>query len=128
MAEQAARRVPRRNSVLTLAALSGSVVPAACGEPTVRHVGQPQAGPAGPAGPQGPQGEAGARGARGADGAAGKDAEAPVAAQLLVSSNSSPHVTVIDTDFSSVMKTADLLQLTRWAWNDDNNYFDGRYL
>ena len=44
---------------------------AACGEPTVRYVGQPQAGPAGP---QGPQGEAGAQGAQGAPGAAGKAA------------------------------------------------------
>ncbi len=38
---------------------------AACGEPTVRYVGQPQAGPAGPAGPQGPKGATGAQGAAG---------------------------------------------------------------
>ena len=47
---------------------------AACGEPTVRYVGQPQAGPAGPAGPQGPKGATGAQGAQGAQGVAGEAA------------------------------------------------------
>ena len=46
----------------------------ACGEPSVRYVGQPPAGPAGPAGTQGPKGATGAQGAQGAPGAAGKAA------------------------------------------------------
>ena len=50
------------------------VAVAACGEPTMRYVGQPQAGPPGPAGPQGPKGATGAQGALGAPGAAGEAA------------------------------------------------------
>ena len=50
------------------------VAVAACGEPTVRYIGQPQAGPPGPAGPQGAQGVTGAQGAQGAPGAAGEAA------------------------------------------------------
>ncbi len=56
----------------------GGLLAAACGEPTVRYVGQPQAGPAGPAGPQGPKGAAGAQGVAGAQGAVGAAAKVPV--------------------------------------------------
>ncbi len=71
------RRITRRNSGMLLAGAAAAVL-AACGEPTVRYVGQPQAGPAGPAGPQGPKGESGAQGSQGAQGAAGAAAKAPV--------------------------------------------------
>ena len=71
------RRITRRNSGVLLAGAAAAVL-AACGEPTVRYVGQPQAGPAGPAGPQGAKGETGAQGAAGAQGAQGAAAKAPV--------------------------------------------------
>ena len=71
-------RISRRRSLGGGAAVLGGLLAAACGEPTVRYVGQPQAGPAGPAGPQGAKGAAGAQGAQGAQGAAGKAAEAPI--------------------------------------------------
>ena len=64
----------------------GGLLAAACGEPTVRYVGQPQAGPAGPAGPQGPKGATGAQGAQGAAGATGM---APV--QLRIGMNARFH-------------------------------------
>ncbi|HBY98793.1 MAG TPA: hypothetical protein DEP84_33415, partial [Chloroflexi bacterium] len=48
--------------------------------------------------------------------------------QLFVFSNSSPHVSVIDTETNEVVKTGDLPDFTGWAWNDDNNYFDGQNL
>ena len=67
-------RVLRRRYLGGTVAVLGGLLAAACGEPTVRYVGQPQAGPAGPAGPQGAKGAAGAQGAQGAPGAAGKDA------------------------------------------------------
>ncbi|MAG36278.1 MAG: hypothetical protein CL878_08545 [Dehalococcoidia bacterium] len=65
-------RITRRRSLGGGAAVLGGLLAAACGDPTVRYVGQPQAGPAGPAGPQGPKGATGAQGAQGAAGAAGK--------------------------------------------------------
>ena len=71
-------RMIRRRYLGGSAALLGGLLAAACGEPTVRYVGQPQAGPAGPAGPQGAKGTTGAQGAQGAQGTAGKAAEAPV--------------------------------------------------
>ena len=49
------KRITRRNSGVLLAGAAAAVL-AACGEPTVRYVGQPQAGPAGPAGPAGGEG------------------------------------------------------------------------
>ena len=49
-------------------------------------------------------------------------------AQLFVFSNSSPNVSVIDAQSRKVTKTADIPNFTSWAWNDDNNYFDGRDL
>ena len=66
--------VIRRKSLGGAVAALGGLVAAACGEPTVRYVGQPQAGPAGPAGPAGAKGATGAQGAQGAAGAAGKSA------------------------------------------------------
>ena len=50
------------------------------------------------------------------------------AAQLFIFSNSTPHVTVIDTQTNQVVKTADIPDFTSWTWNDDNNYFDGENL
>ena len=70
--------IVRRRYLGGAAAALGGLLAAACGEPTVRYVGQPQAGPAGPAGPQGVKGAAGAQGAQGAQGAAGAAAKAPV--------------------------------------------------
>ena len=70
--------IVRRRYLGGTAAVLGGLVAAACGEPTVRYVGQPQAGPAGPAGPAGVKGETGAQGAPGAQGAQGAAAKAPV--------------------------------------------------
>ncbi len=67
----------RRRYLGGSAAVLGGLLAAACGEPTVRYVGQPQAGPAGPAGPAGAKGETGAQGARGAQGAAGAAGKIP---------------------------------------------------
>ena len=50
------------------------------------------------------------------------------AAQLFIFSNSTPHVTVIDTQTNQIVKTADIPDFTSWTWNDDNNYFDGQNL
>lgn len=49
-------------------------------------------------------------------------------AEIIVLSNSSPHVTVIDGRTHRVVRTADIPQMTAWTWNDDNNYSDGRHL
>jgi YVTN family beta-propeller protein len=49
-------------------------------------------------------------------------------AQVIVLSNSSPHITVIDAQTHRLFKTADLPQMTSWTWNDDNNFYDGRHL
>ena len=70
--------IVRRRYLGGAAAALGGLVAAACGEPTVRYVGQPQAGPAGPAGPAGAKGETGAQGQQGAQGAQGAAAKAPV--------------------------------------------------
>ena len=51
-----------------------------------------------------------------------------VAAELFIFSNSSPHVSVIDTETNQVVRTTDIPELTSWTWNDDNNYFDGQNL
>lgn len=52
----------------------------------------------------------------------------PASAQVIVLSNSSPHVSVIDTRTHQVVRTADIPQMTAWTWNDDNNTYDGRHL
>ncbi len=51
-----------------------------------------------------------------------------VKAQIVVLSNSSPNVSVIDAETRKVIKTKDLPGFTSWTWNDDNNYFDGKSL
>ena len=60
-----------------LAVVAAGLLAAACGDPTVRYVGEPQAGPPGPAGPEGPQGAVGAQGATGATGAKGTTSAPP---------------------------------------------------
>ncbi len=54
--------------------------------------------------------------------------KAPVKAQVVLLSNSSPHVSVIDAETRQVVRTADIPRFTSWTWNDDNNYFDGKDL
>lgn len=49
-------------------------------------------------------------------------------AQVIVLSNSKPHISVIDAETNQVVKTADIPNFTSWTWNDDNNYFDGKNL
>ncbi len=48
--------------------------------------------------------------------------------ELLLLSNDSPHITTIDILTEEVTRTADLEGFTSWAWNDDNNFFDGAHL
>ena len=60
--------------------------------------------------------------------AGGTTGERPPSAQVIVLSNSTPHVSVIDTRTHQVVRTADIPQMTAWTWNDDNNAYDGRYL
>lgn len=48
--------------------------------------------------------------------------------RLFAFSNSSPHISVIDTATHSVVQTADIPDFTSWTWNDDNNFFDGENL
>ena len=55
-------------------------------------------------------------------------APAAAPATLYIFSNSSPHITVIDTATNEIVRTADLPDFTAWGWNDDNNYFDGENL
>ena len=49
-------------------------------------------------------------------------------AQLFVLSNSSPHISVIDTETNQVVRKSDLPDFTSWTWNDSNNYYDGANL
>jgi YVTN family beta-propeller protein len=49
-------------------------------------------------------------------------------ARIFVLSNSSPHVTVIDGETSTVLRTADVPDLGAWGWSDDNNFSDGKEL
>ena len=50
----------------------------------------------------------------------------PPTAKILALSNDSPHVTVIDAETNLVVNTADVPDILKWTWNDDNNYFDGK--
>ena len=50
----------------------------------------------------------------------------PATTKYLTLSNTSPHVTVIDAETNLVVNTADIPDLLKWTWNDDNNYFDGQ--
>ena len=49
-------------------------------------------------------------------------------ADLIVLSQSSPHVTVIDAETNEVTQSFDIPDFTSWTWNDDNNHFDGAHL
>ena len=94
---------PRRRLLGGMGGLGVAMLAAACGE------GGPESAPGGGAGgvAEAPQGDAG---------------------EILVFSNSSPHVTAIDILTEEVSRTGDVDGLARWAWNDDNNFFDGRHL
>ncbi|MYD95448.1 MAG: hypothetical protein F4Y02_17570 [Chloroflexi bacterium] len=96
-------QLPRRRLLAGMGGLGVAVLAAACGE------GGPESAPGG---------------------TAGEVAEAPVgdAGEILVFSNSSPHVTAIDILTEEISRTGDLDGLGTWAWNDDNNFFDGRHL
>ena len=96
-------QLPRRRVLAGMGGLGVALFAAACGE------GGPESSPRGDA---------------------GGGAEAPVgdAGEILVFSNTSPHVTAIDILTEEVSRTGDLDGLTTWAWNDDNNFFDGRHL
>lgn len=59
---------------------------------------------------------------------AGAAAPGRARAEIVVLSNSTPHVTVIDGQTHQVTRTADLPDFTSWTWNDDNNYYDGKHL
>ena len=96
-------QLPRRRLLAGMGGLGVALLAAACGE------GGPESAPGG---------------------TAGDVAEAPVgdAGEILVFSNSSPHVTAIDILTEEVTRTGDIDGLATWAWNDDNNFFDGRHL
>jgi YVTN family beta-propeller protein len=53
---------------------------------------------------------------------------AATSAEVIVLSNSSPHVSVIDTSTREVVRTTDIPDFTSWTWNDDNNHYDGQSL
>jgi YVTN family beta-propeller protein len=46
-------------------------------------------------------------------------------ATLYSFSNSSPNITEIDAETNTILRTADIPDLVKLAWNDDGNYFDG---
>ena len=96
-------QLPRRRVLAGMGGLGVALLAAACGE------GGPESSPSG---------------------GVGDVAEAPVgdAGEILIFSNTAPHVTAIDILTEEVSRTGDLDGLTTWAWNDDNNFFDGRHL
>ena len=96
-------QLPRRRLLAGMGGLGVAMLAAACGE------GGPESAPSGggTAAEAAPQGDAG---------------------EILVFSNSSPHVTAIDILTEEISRTGDVDDLVTWAWNDDNNYFDGRHL
>jgi YVTN family beta-propeller protein len=53
-----------------------------------------------------------------------------IRAQVLVLSNSAPHIVVVDAQTHQVSRTAEVPDggTWVWTWNDDNNYFDGTHL
>ena len=95
-------RFPRRRLLAGMGGLGVATLAAACGE------GGPDSAPSG--------------------GAAGEGAPEGDTGEILVFSNSSPHVTAIDIRTEEISRTGDLDGFTTWAWNDDNNFFDGRHL
>ena len=94
---------PRRRLLAGMGGLGVTLLAAACGE------GGPESAPSG-------------------GGAAGEAAAEGDAGEILVFSNSSPHVTAIDIRTEEISRTGDLDGFSTWAWNDDNNFFDGRHL
>ena len=94
-------QLPRRRLLIGMGGLGVAMLAAACGEGA----------------PESAAGEAGEAAADVRD-----------AGEILVFSNSSPHVTAIDILTEEVTRTGDLDGLATWAWNDDNNFFDGRHL
>ncbi len=60
--------------------------------------------------------------------AQGTPSPAAAGVEIIVLSNSSPHVTVIDAASRQVTRTAEIPDFTSWTWNDDNNYSDGTLL
>ena len=52
----------------------------------------------------------------------------PPRVELFAFSNSSPHISVIDTETNTITRTADMPEFTSWTWNDDNNFLDGSLL
>jgi len=52
----------------------------------------------------------------------------PAEVKVYSFSNSSPHITEIDTATNTVIRTGDITDLVKLAWNDDGNYFDGQDL
>ncbi|MDE2896858.1 MAG: hypothetical protein OXO54_00880, partial [Chloroflexota bacterium] len=97
------RQLPRRRLLAGMGGLGVAMLAAACGE------GGPESAPRG-------------------DAAGEVAAEVGDAGEILVFSNSSPHVTAIDILTEEVSRTGDVDGLSTWAWNDDNNFFDGRHL
>ncbi len=63
-----------------------------------------------------------------ADSAPARTATPAPRALLYVLSNSSPHVTEIDTATNAIVRTKDVPGLRTWSWNDDFNHFDGQHL
>ena len=53
---------------------------------------------------------------------------APPKGELVVLNNASPHVAVYDAETRQLKRSADIPNIRRWSWNDDNNYFDGQNL
>lgn len=51
-------------------------------------------------------------------------------AQVIVLSNSSPHVNVVDAETNAIVRTANLPQLPAWVWgwNTAKNSYDGKFL
>lgn len=51
-------------------------------------------------------------------------------AQVIVLSNSSPHVSVVDAETNAIVRTANLPQLPAWVWgwNTAKNSYDGKFL
>jgi YVTN family beta-propeller protein len=61
-------------------------------------------------------------------GAAAQSTPAAAGVQIVVLSNSAPHVTVIDAATRQVTQTVEIPDFTSWTWNDDNNHSDGTLL
>ena len=102
----------KRNLLFTAFGLLVTLILAACGGQEPTSAPQPAASQTAAAEVQEP--------------APGAEETAPV--RLYAFSNSSPHISVIDTSTHTVVETADIPDFTSWTWNDDNNFFDGENL